>query len=49
MCDKCQRLDDKITRYQRLASTGLDPVTIERIDRLIQELRQLKDAVMHDA
>jgi hypothetical protein len=32
-----------------LASADLDPVTIERIDRLIHEMRQLKHALMQDA
>jgi hypothetical protein len=47
MCHKCLKIDADIVRYHRFIITGLDALTIERIDGLIQELEQRK-AAMHD-
>jgi hypothetical protein len=45
MCDKCQELESKIQRYRKFAAEGLDPLTIERISGLIQQLEQEKRAM----
>jgi hypothetical protein len=45
MCDKCQQLESKIQRYGKFVTQGLDPLTIERINRLIQQLEQEKQAM----
>jgi hypothetical protein len=47
MCERCDAIDTKISRYRRFASSGLDCLTIERINLLIQELKQRKSAVEH--
>jgi uncharacterized protein YoaH (UPF0181 family) len=47
MCDKCQKFQADIERYQKLMSQGLDALTIERIETLIQELRLRKAAMQH--
>src|ERR1700682_5198394 len=44
MCDKCPQLETDIQRYRKLLALGLDPLTIERIDGVIQELVQPKPA-----
>jgi hypothetical protein len=45
MCDKCQQLETNIQRYRRLVAMCLDPLTIERVNELIQELEQRKEAM----
>jgi hypothetical protein len=45
MCDKCQQLESDIKRYRRLVAMGLDPLTIERVNELIRELEQRKEAM----
>jgi hypothetical protein len=47
MCEKCEDIDSRISRYRRLVAGGLDPLTIERISVLIQELQQRKEAMQH--
>ena len=46
MCEKCERLDNTINRYRRFIAGGvLDPLSTERINVLIQELQQRKEAM----
>jgi hypothetical protein len=45
MCDKRQQLESKIQRYRKFAAEGLDPLTIERLSSLIQQLEQEKQAM----
>jgi hypothetical protein len=45
MCDKCQQLETDIQRYRKFVAQGLDPLTVERINELIQELQQRKEAM----
>jgi hypothetical protein len=45
MCDKCQQLEAKIHRYRKFVAQGLDPLTVERINELIQELQQRKETM----
>jgi hypothetical protein len=45
MCDKCQQLETRIDRCRKFVAQGLDPLTVERINGLIQELQQRKEAM----
>jgi hypothetical protein len=45
MCDKCQQLDTRIHRHRKFVAQGLDALTVERINELIQELQQRKEAM----
>ena len=47
MCGKCEQFEADTQRYRKLVRTGLDPLTTERIEALIQELKQQKEAVEH--
>jgi hypothetical protein len=47
MCDKCEQIETKIRRYRRFAAQGMDALTIERINGLILELEQRKEAIPH--
>jgi hypothetical protein len=45
MCDKCQQLETKIQRYRKFVVQGFDKLTIDRINSLIQQLEQEKQAL----
>jgi hypothetical protein len=45
MCDKCEALQKKITRYREITEQALDPLTTERIKLLVKELEQQKTAM----
>jgi flagellar hook-associated protein FlgK len=45
MCEQCKELDAKIRRYRSFIARGLDALTVERINGLIQELQQRKEAL----
>jgi hypothetical protein len=45
MCEQCKELDAKIHRYRGFVAHGLDALTIERINGLIQELQQRKETL----
>jgi hypothetical protein len=45
MCDQCQQLDARIQRYRSFLAQGLDALTVQRIDGLIQELDKRKEAM----
>jgi hypothetical protein len=47
MCEKCRHLENEIQRYRRLVVMGLDALTVERINSLIQELQQRKETMPH--
>jgi hypothetical protein len=47
MCEKCRHLENEIKRYRRLVVMGLDALTVERINSLIQELQQRKETMPH--
>jgi hypothetical protein len=47
MCEKCQQLETRIQRYRKFIAQGLDPAAVERINALIQELQQRKEAIQH--
>jgi len=46
MCDKCKALDLKILHRQRFTKSAFDPVTMQRAEGLIAELRKTR-AAMH--
>lgn len=43
MCNKCEELDQKITRYRRFVTGLFDPLTDERITGLIEGLERQKE------
>jgi hypothetical protein len=45
MCEKCDDLDKKISRYAEFLRQGLDPVTSERIKEAIKEMQKHKTAL----
>jgi hypothetical protein len=45
VCEKCQQLETRINRRRRIVAQGLDPLTVERINELIQELQQRRKAM----
>jgi hypothetical protein len=45
MCEQCEQIDEKIRRYRRFLTLGLDALTVDRIDGLIQELQKRKLAL----
>ena len=45
MCEKCDELDKKISRYAEFLRQGLDPVTSERIKEAIDEMRRRKTSL----
>jgi hypothetical protein len=46
MCNKCEQVESAITRYRQFIAGGvLDPLTIERINALIQELHRRKEKI----
>jgi hypothetical protein len=45
MCEKCKQFDIKIQRYLGFIAQGLDGLTVERINGLILELQQQKEAL----
>ena len=48
MCHKCEQLDTAINRYREFIAGGLlDPLTVERIKALIEELLERKAATPH--
>jgi len=48
MCEKCEELERKIGHYRRFTIGALDALTIERINRLIEDLQRTQ-ASMHPA
>jgi len=40
MCEKCEQLEIRIQRYRKFVAQGLDSLTAERINKLIEELLQ---------
>jgi hypothetical protein len=47
MCDKCDQIDERMTRYRRIAASIHDELTIERILELVKELEDRKAALHH--
>jgi hypothetical protein len=45
MCEQCKQFDAKIQRYRSFIAQGLDALTVERINGLILELQQQKEAL----
>ena len=45
MCDRCQRLDEKIEHYKRVISAMTDQLTIERITALVLDMQTQKAAL----
>jgi hypothetical protein len=45
MCDKCQQLENTIRHYRQLISQCFDRITVERVNELIRELQQRKEAM----
>jgi hypothetical protein len=45
MCDRCDRLDEKIGHYKKVISAMTDQLTIERITVLVVELQTQKAAL----
>jgi hypothetical protein len=46
MCDECAKIDEKIAHYRELVARLLDPLTTERVGKLIDELLSQK-ALLH--
>jgi hypothetical protein len=46
MCDKCTELDKKIERYRGLVAKVPDPLTVERVVKLIEDM-QAQKAQLH--
>jgi len=46
MCDRCERLDEKIGHYKKVISAMTDQLTIERITALVLEM-QTQKASLH--
>lgn len=40
MCDKCAELETQIEHFRQFVTAGLDGLTIERIQELIQEMEK---------
>jgi hypothetical protein len=45
MCDHCIELDRKIAQFQTLAERVLDPLTVEGLRKLIEEMQAQKAAL----
>jgi hypothetical protein len=45
MCDRCDRLDEKIGHYKKVISAMTDQLTIERITALVVEMETQKAAL----
>jgi hypothetical protein len=45
MCDKCIELDDKIEHYERISVSINDQVTIDRIKKLVEQMKAQKAAL----
>jgi hypothetical protein len=45
MCDKCQKLDQKIARYLRILERVLDPLVAKGVSKLIEEAEAEKAAL----
>jgi hypothetical protein len=45
MCDKCEQLETDIRPYRKFLAHGLDALTVERINGLIHELENRKEAL----
>jgi len=45
MCEKCLELDKKIDHYGRLASSIMDPRTVDGINDLIEKMKAEKVAL----
>ena len=45
MCDRCDRLDEKIEHYKKVISAMTDQLTIERITALVLEMQTQKAAL----
>jgi hypothetical protein len=48
MCEKCIELDKKIAHYRRFENIGLDPLTTDRIKRLIDDIQRIRNAMHPD-
>jgi hypothetical protein len=42
MCDKCAELDNKIEHYRSLVAKVMDPLTAERVGKLIEDMQAQK-------
>jgi hypothetical protein len=47
MCEACEQLEKKITRYREIVEQAFDALTTQRIKDLIQELEQRKQTMRH--
>jgi hypothetical protein len=45
MCEKCTVLDERIARYRRFTRMAFDPLTIDRIERLLDDLQKQRDTM----
>jgi hypothetical protein len=45
MCDECLKLETQIRHCKKIVAQYFDPLTTERINALILELQQRKDAM----
>ena len=48
MCTKCEELNKRITRYNRLSASINDPTIIDRFNQLVAELEAEKVALHAD-
>jgi hypothetical protein len=45
MCEKCIELDEKIAHFRRFTVVAFDPLTTDRIRRLIADLQRKRDTM----
>ena len=45
MCEKCTELDKKIAHFRQFTRAAFDPLTTDRIKRLIDDLQQQRDTM----
>jgi hypothetical protein len=48
MCDECDKIDAKIERYRRIVDPVMDPLTRERVNKLIDDLMAEKAGLHPD-
>ena len=45
MCEECEKLQGKITRYRQFLKQRFDPLTEERMKQLVADLERRKKAM----
>ena len=45
MCEKCEELDKRIIHYERIRASIGDPLTVDRIKELVEQVKAEKAAL----